>query len=115
MEEFARTLAAINECTDVSDPPAFQVIQLFKTLPDFLMFPVFLALRHQHRSIPALPESLLPDREIIHALPTLLSTPVTIGPYIFHMLPTHGMIYSTVYSRLFGMIILPPGWKWSGV
>jgi hypothetical protein len=68
MEEFARTLAAINECTDVSDPPAFQVIQLFKTLPDFLMFPVFLALRHQHRSIPALPESLLPDREIIHAV-----------------------------------------------
>jgi hypothetical protein len=69
MEEFARTLAAINECTDISDPPAFQVIQLFKTLPDFLMFPVFLALRHRHNSTSALPENLLPsDREIIHAM-----------------------------------------------
>ncbi|KAG1836331.1 hypothetical protein DFJ58DRAFT_735065 [Suillus subalutaceus] len=33
------------------------------------MFPVFLALRHQHHSTSAFPESLLlPDREIIHAM-----------------------------------------------
>jgi hypothetical protein len=32
------------------------------------MFPAFLALRHQHHSTSAIPESLLPDREIIHAI-----------------------------------------------
>ncbi|KAG2035184.1 hypothetical protein BDR03DRAFT_963393 [Suillus americanus] len=32
------------------------------------MFPVFLALRPHHHSTSALPESLLPDREIIHAM-----------------------------------------------
>jgi hypothetical protein len=72
MDEFLKTSDAINEYIIVSDMqllPAFQVIQQFKTLPDFLMFPVFLALRHQHDSTSALPESLLlPDMEIIHAM-----------------------------------------------
>jgi hypothetical protein len=72
MEEFSRTLEAINEYIVISDMPllpAFQVIQQFKTLPDFLMFPVFLALRRQHHSTSASPQSLLlPDREIIHAM-----------------------------------------------
>jgi hypothetical protein len=69
MEEFMRTSEAINEYIVISDVPllpAFQVIQQFKTLPDFLMFPVFLALRHRTS---ALPESLLlPNKEIIHAM-----------------------------------------------
>jgi hypothetical protein len=71
MEEFVRTLEAINEYIVISDVPllpAFQVIQQFKTLPDFLMFPVFLALRHRQHSTSALPESVLPDREILHAM-----------------------------------------------
>jgi hypothetical protein len=73
MEEFVRTSEAVNEYIVIShsDVPllsAFQVIQQFKTLPDFLMFPAFLALRHQHHSTSAIPESLLPDREIIHAI-----------------------------------------------
>jgi hypothetical protein len=74
MEEFVRTTEAINEYIVISDAPllpAFQVIQQFKTLPDFLMFLVFLALRHHHNSTSALPECLLPpDREIIRAMNT---------------------------------------------
>jgi hypothetical protein len=68
MEEFLRTSEAIEEyiiISNVPSLPAFQIIRLFKTLPDFLMFPVFLALRHQHHSTSALPTRLLPDREII--------------------------------------------------
>ncbi|KAG2079152.1 hypothetical protein BDR04DRAFT_22379 [Suillus decipiens] len=69
MEEFSRTSKAINEYIITSDLPAFQVIQHLKTLPDFLMFPVFLALRHQHHSTYALPANfLLPDKEIIHVM-----------------------------------------------
>ncbi|KAG2037494.1 hypothetical protein BDR03DRAFT_383126 [Suillus americanus] len=71
MEEFSRTSEAIKEYIIISDVPllpAFQVIRQFKTLPDFLMFPVFLALRHQHHSTFALPKSLLPEGEIIHAM-----------------------------------------------
>jgi hypothetical protein len=71
IEEFVTTLEAINKYVVVNDVPllpAFQVIQQFKTLPDFLMFPVFLALRHHHPTS-VIPESLLlPDREIIHAM-----------------------------------------------
>ncbi|KAG1771772.1 hypothetical protein EDD22DRAFT_966014 [Suillus occidentalis] len=72
MEEFLKTLEAINDYIVISDVPllpAFQVIQQVKALPDFLMFPVFLAFRHQHHSTSASPESLiLPDRDIIHAV-----------------------------------------------
>jgi len=72
MEEFMRTSKEINEHIVISDvplPPAFQVIQQFKTLPDCLMFPVLLALRHQRHSTSALPENRsLPDREIIRAM-----------------------------------------------
>jgi hypothetical protein len=72
MEEFSRTLGAINEYIVISDTPllpAFQVIQQFETLPDFLMFPVFLALGLPHHPTSALPKSpLLPNREIIHAM-----------------------------------------------
>jgi hypothetical protein len=73
IEEFLTTLEATNDIvmSDVHLLPAFQVIQQFKTLPDFLMFPVFLALRHQHHSTSALPQScLLPDRQIIDAIST---------------------------------------------
>jgi hypothetical protein len=72
MEEFSRTLGAIDECTVISDGPllpAFKVIHQFETLPDFLMFPLFLALGLQHHPTSALPERLpLPDRKIIHAI-----------------------------------------------
>jgi hypothetical protein len=74
MEEFWRTSEAINEYIVIGDVPllpAFQVIQQLKTLPDLLMFPVFLALKHRHHSSPALPENfLLPDRGILHAMST---------------------------------------------
>jgi hypothetical protein len=72
MEEFSRTSETIKEYIIISDVPllpALQVIEQFKTLPDFLMFPVFLALKHQHHSTSALAETpLLPDIEIIHAI-----------------------------------------------
>ncbi|KAG2052171.1 hypothetical protein BDR06DRAFT_997820 [Suillus hirtellus] len=50
MEEFSRTLEALREYIIVLDMglhPAFEVVQQFKSLPDFLMFPAFLALRPQ--------------------------------------------------------------------
>jgi hypothetical protein len=76
MEEFSRTSEAIKDFIVVSDMqslPACQVIQQFKILPDFLMFPVFLALRHHHHSTSALTNILLPDIEIIHAMNALKS------------------------------------------
>jgi environmental stress-induced protein Ves len=74
IEEFSITLEAMNEQTIAPDMlllPVFQLIQQFKSLPDFLMFPVFLALRHQnHSGSPLLPPqgSRLPDLVIIHAM-----------------------------------------------
>jgi hypothetical protein len=72
MEEFSEAAEAINEYIIINDVPllpAFQVIQQLKTLPDFLMLPVFLALRHQHHSTSALPQNLfLPDRDILHTM-----------------------------------------------
>jgi hypothetical protein len=75
MEEFSNTLEAIKQHIIVSgypSQPAFQVIQQFKSLPDFLMFPVFLALRHQdHSTTSPFPQGHLPpDIEIIHAMQT---------------------------------------------
>jgi hypothetical protein len=51
--EFSSTVEDISKHTIVPLPevallPAFQVIQQLKGLPAFVMFPVFLALRHQH-------------------------------------------------------------------
>ncbi|KAG2039643.1 hypothetical protein BDR03DRAFT_213665 [Suillus americanus] len=70
MEEFSSTLEAISEYIIVPDSlpllPTFQVVQQFKSLPDFLMFPVFLALMPQNHFTSALPE--VPDREIIRAM-----------------------------------------------
>ncbi|KAG2135060.1 hypothetical protein BD769DRAFT_449460 [Suillus cothurnatus] len=67
-----RTSEEISEHIVISDVhllPAFQLIQQFKTLLDFLMFPVLLALGHQRHSTSALPENQsLPDREIIRAM-----------------------------------------------
>jgi hypothetical protein len=74
IEEFSITLEAINEQMIASEMPllpVFQVIQQFMSLPDFLMFPVFLALRHQDHSSTALllPQgSRPPDLDIIHAM-----------------------------------------------
>jgi hypothetical protein len=72
MEEFSSTLETISMlgfCPESSSLPAFQAIEQFKSLPDLLMFSVFVAFRHRDHSIPALPEShFSPDREIIHAM-----------------------------------------------
>ncbi|KAG1777328.1 hypothetical protein EV702DRAFT_1197303 [Suillus placidus] len=71
MEEFSSTLEAIREYTIIPElpPPAFQVIQQFKSLPDFLMLPVFLALNYLECSASALPpDQFLPDMEIIRAM-----------------------------------------------
>ncbi|KAG1790993.1 uncharacterized protein HD556DRAFT_1487730 [Suillus plorans] len=73
MEEFSNTLKAIKQyiiIPELSSQPAFQVIQQFKSLPDFLMFPVFLALRHQdHSTTSAFTQGHLPAAmEILHAM-----------------------------------------------
>ncbi|KAG1735153.1 uncharacterized protein EDB91DRAFT_571425 [Suillus paluster] len=72
MEEFSRTLQAISEYIVVPESPllpAFQVVQQFKTLPDFLMFLTFLVLRRRDHSTFSLSEGLSPqDREVIRAM-----------------------------------------------
>ncbi|KAG2744707.1 hypothetical protein P692DRAFT_20893217, partial [Suillus brevipes Sb2] len=72
IEEFSSTVETISEnefCPESSSLPAFRAIQLFKSLPDLLMFSAFVAFRHQDHSTPALPESQIStDREIIHAM-----------------------------------------------
>jgi hypothetical protein len=73
MDEFSSTFEAMNRFIIVSEMPlssSFQVIHQFKTLPDFLMLPVFLALSHQHHSASALSTYRPPNREIIHAMNT---------------------------------------------
>jgi len=70
MEDLSSTLEVMNECSISSElllSPAFQVIQEFKSLLDFLMFPVFLALLHHNNPVPAFPDDL-PDMDIIHAI-----------------------------------------------
>ncbi|KAG1765294.1 hypothetical protein EV702DRAFT_1204617 [Suillus placidus] len=67
MEEFSSTSEAIREymiAPELSLQPPFQAIQLFKALPDFLMFPVFLALRDQQDYS----DTASPDMEIVHAV-----------------------------------------------
>ncbi|KAG2146299.1 hypothetical protein DEU56DRAFT_170275 [Suillus clintonianus] len=79
--EVSSTLEAINEYTIVSNsplPPAFQVIQQCKSLPDFLTFPVVLALRPQHHSSdskPAIPQGrrFPPDMRIFDAMQAFVS------------------------------------------
>ncbi|KAG2076433.1 hypothetical protein BDR04DRAFT_1148867, partial [Suillus decipiens] len=72
IEEFWSTLGVLREyiiATDMRSHPAFQVIQQFKNLPDFLMFPAFLALRYQdHSPATSLHGHLSPNIEIIHAM-----------------------------------------------
>jgi hypothetical protein len=51
--------------------PTFEVVQQFKRLPDFLMFPIFLALTPQDYVTSASPEAH--DREIIRAMNTFIS------------------------------------------
>jgi hypothetical protein len=69
MEEFSSMLEGISKYTIVPELallPTFKVVQQLKCLPDFLMFPVFLALVPQNRITSASPE--VPDREIIRAM-----------------------------------------------
>jgi len=70
MEDLSSTLEVMNECSISSElllSPAFQVIQEFESLPDFLMFPVFLALLRHDNPVPTIPDDL-PDMGIIHAI-----------------------------------------------
>jgi hypothetical protein len=69
MKEFSSTLDAISKYDIVPELallPTFKVVQQLKSLPDFLMFPMFLALIPQDHFLSASPE--VPDREIIHAM-----------------------------------------------
>jgi len=60
---------------EFSSLPTLKVIQQFKSLPDFLMFPVFLALRPKGRFTPATPNSYpMPDIEILHAMKAFISS-----------------------------------------
>jgi hypothetical protein len=74
MEEFSGTLDEIRGymvVTESSLLPAFQAVQQFGDLPDFLMFPAFLALslRYQDHSASALPQVSFPSNmEVIHAM-----------------------------------------------
>jgi len=72
MEEYSSTLEATGDFIIVPDSllqPTFQVIQQFKNLPDFLLFPAFLALRHQdHSTFTSTYNRPLPDVETIHAM-----------------------------------------------
>jgi hypothetical protein len=71
MKEFSSTVEAISQYTTFQEfflLPAFQVVEHFKSLPDFLMFPTFLALRRQDHSTSASPGLSPPNREIIHAM-----------------------------------------------
>ncbi|KAG1853306.1 hypothetical protein C8R48DRAFT_723571, partial [Suillus tomentosus] len=70
MEDFSNTLEAICKCAmtpRLPFSPAFQAIQEFKSLPDFLMFPAFLVLRPQDHSTSASLQDCL-DIEVIHAM-----------------------------------------------
>jgi hypothetical protein len=59
----------------LSSLPTLQVIQQFKNLPDFLMFPVFLALRPKDHFTLASPDSYpMPDIEILHTLKAFISS-----------------------------------------
>jgi hypothetical protein len=72
MEDFSHTLETISECTIIPQLhllPTFQAIQDFKSLPGYLMFPAFLALRPQDHSTSASLQDY-PDIEVIHAMTT---------------------------------------------
>lgn len=71
MEDFSSTLEAIREYTIIPElpPPAFQVIQQFKSLPDSLILPVFLALNYLECSASPFPQNrFLPDMEVVRAM-----------------------------------------------
>jgi hypothetical protein len=73
-EEFSSTLEAISNYIifpELALLPTFKVVQQFRNLPDFLIFPVFLAFIPQNHLTSASPE--VPNREIIHAMNLLIA------------------------------------------
>jgi hypothetical protein len=74
MREFSRTVKAISEYDigpELPSLPAFEVIQQLKSLPDFLIFPMLLALSPQSHSIsasPSLDGLSSPHKDIVHAM-----------------------------------------------
>ncbi|OAX34149.1 hypothetical protein K503DRAFT_774867 [Rhizopogon vinicolor AM-OR11-026] len=77
MEEFSSTLGEISKdivVPEVSLIPTFQAIQIFKGLPDFLIFPAFLALTYPDYPSCALPQQTFPsDVEIVRAMETFIN------------------------------------------
>jgi environmental stress-induced protein Ves len=73
MNEFSSTVEDISKhvvVPEVSLLPVFKVIQQLKGLPDFVMFPVFLAMGHHHHSKSHLP--LHSNNGLIHAMKTFV-------------------------------------------
>lgn len=69
MEEFSstrETITKFNILPELASQPTFQVIQIFKNLPDLLLLPAFLAFSDEDYS--DTPHDLLPDMEIIHSM-----------------------------------------------
>jgi hypothetical protein len=69
MEDFSSTLEAIGSyiiVPELASLPTFKVVQQFQNLPDFLMFPMFLALISQNHLTSASPG--VPDMGIIRAM-----------------------------------------------
>jgi hypothetical protein len=74
MEEILDTVEAINKFMIIPESsllPAFQVIQQFKSLPDFLMLPVLLSSITPQSPTSALVQGL--DMDIIHAIKAFVS------------------------------------------
>ncbi|KAG1809825.1 uncharacterized protein HD556DRAFT_1316055, partial [Suillus plorans] len=72
MEDFSNTLETISGHAIIPQlhlPPAVQAIQEFKNLPDFLMFPAFLALKPQYHSTSVSLQDC-PDIEVLHTMTT---------------------------------------------
>ena len=77
MKDFSSTLEAIDVYTtthELPSLPVFQVIRYFKSLPDFLMFPAFLAFIHRDDPISTFAhDRALPDIDIIHSMTVFTS------------------------------------------
>jgi hypothetical protein len=75
-EEFSSTVEAISDFTTAPESsflPAFRAIERFKSLPDFLMFPVFLALNNRSpTSVTPLQCDFPRDMEIVRDIMTFV-------------------------------------------
>jgi len=129
MEESTSTLEAISKYTIVGESlllPAFQVVQQFKSLPYFLMFPTFISALHYWTNfshligrssmlwMPLTLSRMRHSKRVDH-LPTLSSMHVKTGPFICRVLQILGMTHFTIYFGFSGIITSFPGSNGSGV